>query len=330
MPRILELLSMAKGGDRRALSKLLTIIEDDSLEASKINKDVSFIDRKAYVIGVTGIPGAGKSSLISHLIIQFRMRDNRVSVLAIDPSSAITKGSLLGDRIRMGGFENDEDVFIRSVATRGHTGGLARSTKNAIGLLDASGFQIIIVETVGAGQLDIDIHKVADVVLVVHIPGAGDIIQNSKAGIIEIGDIFVVNKADLNGADLAVSELNVWIRLNENVEDSILNSWIPPVLKTNCVTGEGVDDLVNSIIKYLEYSKCNNMFYERREEQDLMEVFDILKIIMFDKIIDPVINKNKHIIIDGMRKKVFTPKSAAEYLFELICDNRRDANTNKF
>ena len=323
MSRIFKYLSMAKGGDRRALSKLLTIIEDNSLEANKINNYVSIIDRKAYVIGVTGIPGAGKSSLISHLIKHFRYQDNRVSVLAIDPSSAITKGSLMGDRLRMGGFENDEDVFIRSVATRGHTGGLARSTKDAIRLLDASGFNIIIVETVGAGQLDIDIHKVSDVVLVVHIPGAGDIIQNSKAGIIEIGDIFVVNKADLNGADIAVNELNVWMRLNDNIEDSSLISWIPPVIKTNSVTGDGVEDLVKYILNYFEYSKSNNMFYERRDNEDFVEVYDILNIIMFDKLIDPVIQKNKHIIIDGMRKKIFTPKSAADLLFELICENKK-------
>jgi len=320
---------MAKGGDRRALGKLLTIIENEPSKAVEILSKVYRLDREANVVGVSGIPGAGKSSLISQLILQFRKMKKRVGVLAIDPSSTFTKGAIMGDRIRMGSFENDPEVFVRSVATRGQTGGVARSTRDAIRLMDAVGYQVIIVETVGAGQLDIDIQKIADVALVVLIPGAGDIIQASKAGLIEIGDIVVVNKADLIEANLAVQELRTWISFNVNGKVNSANSWKPPVLKTNSMTGDGVKDIITSILRYLEHAKKTGSFHKRREEQEYWEVLDRLNMVLWDKVIEPVTQEYKKVIKDGLWKKNLSPYSAANYLFELIQKEIGDAKTTK-
>jgi LAO/AO transport system kinase len=225
-------------GDRRAVAKGITLLENDAPGSARLLKLLK-PPRKAFVVGVTGPPGTGKSSLVDRLIGAYRQKGLKVAVVAIDPTSPITGGALLGDRIRMAAHEGDSGVFIRSMATRGWTGGLSRAASQAIQLLDAAGFNVILLETAGIGQSDIEVVAVAHAVLVVLMPGLGDEVQASKAGLMEIGDVYVVNKSDLDGADGAVISLLAIARG--------MKSRAPAVVKVSALTGDGMDKLVNAV-----------------------------------------------------------------------------------
>ncbi len=237
----MEVPSLAKAisrGDRRALSKGITIVENDRREASKLLECLN-PRGKVFVLGVTGPPGTGKSSLVDRLIGAYREKGLKVGVIAVDPTSPITGGALLGDRVRMAEHSGDKNVFIRSMASRGWSGGLSRATSQVIQLMDAAGFDLVLLETVGIGQSDIEVVRVSHAVLVVLMPGLGDDVQVSKAGLMEIGDVYVVNKSDLEGADLMVVSLLGLVRG--------LKSRSPAVVKVSALTGEGLDKLENSI-----------------------------------------------------------------------------------
>ncbi len=230
-------------GDPRAMARAISLIEDEDGAGADLLRDIFGRTGHAYLIGVTGPPGAGKSTLVDRLTSEFRRRPATVGVLAVDPSSPFTGGALLGDRIRMQAQAGDEGVFIRSMATRGNLGGLARATADAALVLDAAGKEFVLIETVGVGQDEIEIVRTADVSIVTLVPGAGDEVQALKAGIMEIADIFVVNKADREGADRLVSAIEAQLSLKTYDADE----WRPPIVKTIASSGHGVHELVDVI-----------------------------------------------------------------------------------
>lgn len=232
-------------GEAAAVARAISKIEDGSAGAAALMKDIYQRSRGALVIGITGSPGAGKSSLVDKLAMLFRQRGERVGIVAVDPSSPFSGGAILGDRIRMQTLGLDEGVFIRSMATRGNLGGLARATVDAVAILDAAGYSKIIVETVGVGQDEVEIVKAADVSVVVLVPGMGDDIQAIKAGIMEIGDIFVINKADRDGVYSTEKELEALLSLASRDD-----GWDPPIVKTVATENKGVEDLATAIDRF--------------------------------------------------------------------------------
>ena len=238
---VADLIAGAQAGEQRDIARLISRIEDGSADAREAMQALAGFVGRAQVIGITGAPGVGKSTTTSALVSAFRARGNRVAVLAVDPSSPFSGGALLGDRIRMQQHATDEGVFIRSMASRGHLGGLAATTPQVIRVLDAAGFDAVLIETVGVGQSEVEVAATADTSVVLIAPGMGDSIQAAKAGILEIGDIFVVNKADREGAETTVRELRHMISLGQH------EGWRPPVLKTVASLGDGIDSLLAAI-----------------------------------------------------------------------------------
>jgi LAO/AO transport system kinase len=233
-------------GDRRAMARAITLVESEGAAAAAIVKGVYHRSGRAYLIGVTGSPGVGKSTLVDRVTAAYRAGERTVGVLAVDPTSPFTGGAILGDRVRMQRHAGDAGVFVRSMATRGQLGGLARATGDAAVILDAAGFDVVIIETVGVGQAEVEVARAADMSIVVTMPGAGDGVQALKAGVMEIGDLFVVNKADRSGADRAVAEIETMLGLNDYGPDD----WRPPVLSTRATDGSGVDALLDTVARF--------------------------------------------------------------------------------
>jgi LAO/AO transport system kinase len=240
-----EAVDRVLSGDVRALARAISVVEENAPGSAALLRGIFPHTGRATVIGVTGSPGAGKSSLVDRLVASFREQGKRVGVVAVDPSSAYSGGAILGDRVRMQGHAEDAGVFIRSMASRGHMGGLSRSASDAVDLLDAAGYDPVIIETVGVGQDEIEIARAADVVTVVLVPGMGDDIQAIKAGILEIADIFVINKADRPGTDKVGAELEAMMALAPAVAPR------PPVFRTVATSGEGVAALRDGLIAYV-------------------------------------------------------------------------------
>lgn len=243
-----ELIQKMVSGDKRALGKIITLMEEDSSSSAYIVSKIYPLTGKAYIVGITGPPGSGKSSIVDKLVSCYRNENLKVGVIAIDPTSPFTGGAILGDRIRMRSHYTDKDVFIRSMATRGTLGGLSRATSDSVKALDAFGNDVIIIETVGAGQVEVDIVKVADTVVVVSVPDMGDTIQKLKAGIMEIGDIFAVNKADIDGAEKCILEIKMMLELSETK-----NGWVPPIVKTFGDRDNGANELYEAIKNHHKY-----------------------------------------------------------------------------
>lgn len=258
-------------GNRLALSKAITAIENEYEEATDIMRQLYPHTGHAYVLGITGPPGAGKSTMTEKVAKAYRDQGKTVGIIAVDPTSPFTGGAILGDRIRMNSLTLDEGVFIRSMGTRGSLGGLSHKTADAVKALDAFGKDIIIVETVGVGQSEVDIVKAADTTVVVLIPGMGDDIQAIKAGILEIGDLFTVNKSDLDGADKLVKEINMMLDL-----DSLMTDWRPPISKVVASRGEGIDLLLADVAKHRSYIEGNGELNRRRTQRAKDELLDIL------------------------------------------------------
>lgn len=243
-----ELIQKMVSGDKRALGKIITLMEEDPSSSAYIVSKIYPLTGKAYIVGITGPPGSGKSSIVDKLVSCYRNENLKVGIIAIDPTSPFTGGAILGDRIRMRGHYTDKNVFIRSMATRGTLGGLSRATSDSVKALDAFGNDVIIIETVGAGQVEVDIVKVADTVVVVSVPDMGDTIQKLKAGIMEIGDIFAVNKADIDGAEKCILEIKMMLELSETK-----NGWVPPIVKTFGDRDNGANELYEAIKNHHKY-----------------------------------------------------------------------------
>ena len=253
-------------GDRRAVARAISLVEDGSADLPPLSEAIYPRTGRAHTVGLTGAPGVGKSSLAGQLVAGARARGRTVAVLAIDPTSPFTGGALLGDRLRMQAHATDPGVFIRSMATRGHLGGMALAAPEAIRILDASGKDLIIVETVGVGQAEVEVATAADTTLVVVQPGWGDAVQASKAGILEIADLFVVNKADRDGADDAVRDLRNMLRMGPRGE------WEPPIVRTSTVTGDGAEELWEAIERHHEYGTRSGELERRRRLRVVAEV----------------------------------------------------------
>ncbi|GAA2507063.1 methylmalonyl Co-A mutase-associated GTPase MeaB [Streptomyces gobitricini] len=263
------LVAQAREGRPRAVARLISLVEGASPQLREVMAALAPLAGGAYVVGLTGSPGVGKSTSTSALVSAYRRAGKRVGVLAVDPSSPFSGGALLGDRVRMSEHASDPGVYIRSMATRGHLGGLAWAAPQAIRVLDAAGCDVVLVETVGVGQSEVEIASQADTSVVLLAPGMGDGIQAAKAGILEIGDVYVVNKADRAGADATARELNHMLGLGESRGPG---DWRPPIVKTVAARGEGVDEVVEALEKHRAWMEERGVLAERRRARAAHEV----------------------------------------------------------
>ncbi len=340
-----EIIEGIEKGNRRALARAITYVENEYPEGKEIMKRIFHRTGKAHVIGITGFPGVGKSTTVSKLVQKFREEGKKVGIVAVDPGSPFTGGALLGDRLRMEGLDVnknlwlDPGVFFRSMSSRGKAGGIAAKTGDVVRLLDAFGFDVIFVETVGAGQSEVDIVEVADTSIVVLMPEMGDEIQINKAGILEIGDIYVVNKADLGGADKTARWLKSMIMMDQeavevlskttHADEAAIQSgeifermkkskdWVPPIIITVADRGEGIDELVKAIEKHFEYLLKSGKLMERRVRRLSRELFDLI----MDEI-KMILGKNELIDFRGYVEKVvkgeIDPHTASEEIVQKL------------
>jgi LAO/AO transport system kinase len=254
------LITAARSGDPRSLARLVSLVEDESAELRRVMKVIAPLTGHAHIVGLTGSPGVGKSTVTGALVRVYRDAGLRVGVLAVDPSSPFSGGALLGDRVRMQDHATDDQVFIRSMASRGHLGGLSWATPQAVRILAAAGFDLVLIETVGVGQAEVEIASLADTALVVVAPGLGDSIQAAKAGILEIADIFAVNKSDRPGSQEVVRDLRSMLAMASYGA----NDWKPPIVSTSAATGDGIADLAAAIDKHRDWLAASGQLDERR------------------------------------------------------------------
>jgi len=323
----MELVSKVLAGDTIAAAKLISGIEDEVPSALEAMSNLYPCTGKAYVIGVTGSPGAGKSTLTNNLISLFRKKRMTVGVIAIDPTSAFTGGAILGDRVRMQKHSADKDVFIRSLATRGWVGGLAKATIGAIHVMDAMGKEIILVETVGSGQIEIDITKAADTTLIVLTPVFGDAIQMMKAGILEAADIFVINKADKGGADILKADLEAMLAMKAQLP----NEWPPSIVLTEAIYDKGTGELAEAILRHREFLTTTGELEKRQKERVKLELMETIESFLKDFIHE--IDKGNYLarLVDDLVQGKTNPYSATlEITNRLAKDLRQLQSGDKF
>jgi len=301
-------------GDARSIARLITFAENSSPEAIGAMKDIHPHAGSAHVIGITGVMGSGKSTLICELTREYRQQGLEVGIIAIDPTSPFSGGALLGDRVRMMELATDDGVFIRSMGTRGMLGGLTSAVYDVVEILDASGKDVVIVETVGVGQAEVDVIKIADTTLVVLVPGLGDSIQTIKAGIMEIADIYVVNKADRADIDQTIAEIESLIDIA-----CINKDRKTPVLTTVAKENKGVVELIDEINKHKEYLKKSKMFEAQRRKRYEAELVEIIRKRLMNLIFDESKFKSKiESLIDRISKKELDPYTAADEILGKI------------
>ena len=330
-----SLVDRVLSGDRRAIARLITLVENNSIEAREVVKVLFPHTGQAHIVGVTGASGTGKSTLVNELAKAYRQRDPapRVGIIAVDPTSPFSGGALLGDRIRMRDLAGDPGIFIRSMATRGSLGGLARATSDAVKVLDAAGYDIILVETVGAGQSEVDIAKAAHTTVVVEAPGLGDDVQAIKAGILEIAEVFAVNKADREGVEHTAMALEMMLDLNhasrstlhhgklmtvEGPAEPVSNvpAWRPPICKTIATRGEGISALLEAIEAHRTHLEETHTLslHERARVED--ELHDILGHLLMQHLLNRVPPDELAHLVDRITARELDPYTAAEMLLQ--------------
>jgi GTPase len=299
------------GGDVRALARAITLVEDGRPEARDVLAGVFPRGGRALIVGVTGPPGAGKSTLVDRLTARLRAQKKTVGVIAVDPTSPFSGGAILGDRIRMQAHATDPGVFIRSMATRGHLGGLALATGHAVALLSASGKDVVLVETVGVGQDEVEIAGAADVTVVVLVPGLGDEVQALKAGIMEIADVFAVNKADRDGADRLVAEIRAMLTLGAH------ESRVPAIVKTVATADNGIDDLLSAVEQFRADAESAGLLERRRRALLARQLEDVLQDRLMRRLRARVLTPEETArIVERMAAREVDPFSAADLVLE--------------
>lgn len=307
-----SLIRRITSGDPRAVARAISKVEDSPDDASELMKQIFPHSGKGLVIGITGAPGAGKSSLVDKLALHYRSREERVGIVAVDPSSPFSGGAILGDRIRMQALGLDKGVFIRSMATRGNLGGLARATVDAVSILAAAGYEKVVVETVGVGQDEVEVVKAADVCVVVLVPGMGDDIQAIKAGIMEIADIFVINKADREGVYSTEKELEALLSLAHRDD-----GWQPPIVKTIATENKGIEDLAAAIESYKDFHFRSDLGNERRRAVARWRILELLREKLVARTLDSdSASERLDLLVDEVARRQRDPYSAVEELIK--------------
>ena len=307
----MDLLQNLDWNSKRNIGRLITLVENKGDDYEKVVSKIYSSTGSAYVIGITGPPGAGKSTITDKLTKNLIEKGFKVGIIAVDPTSPFTGGSILGDRIRMNEIATEKNVFIRSMGTRGHLGGLSEATKAAISVLDFAGADFIFVETVGVGQSEVEIVKNSDTVLMVMVPGLGDDIQAMKAGIMEIGDVFAINKADKDGALRTKTEIEMMLSYNEN-------EWNPPVSLVTAVKGEGIDTVIENITSHREYLKGSSVYEEKKKSVIEENLLEILREKITKKLLDSV-------NLDEYTERVYTREMDPYKACEIIMNNLKEA-----
>ena len=298
-------------GRYRALAQAISLVERDDSSSNRLLAEIYPSTGKARIVGITGSPGAGKSTLVAAMARFYRKQGKRVGIICVDPTSPFTGGAILGDRIRMQDLYTDRGVFIRSMATRGFLGGLARATNDVVDILDAAGFDLVLVETVGVGQDEVEVMRTVQTNVVVLVPGMGDDIQAIKAGIMEIGDIFVVNKADRPGADRTVTEITMMMSLVEEHGD-----WVPPIVKTVASASTGIQDLDQATETHLDYLHRSGELHRRNKERVRIRIETRLKEAFIQRLIGGTLSREAYeqMLEDVLQKKSNPPDAADEIL----------------
>jgi LAO/AO transport system kinase len=323
-------------GNRRAIARLISQLENNHPAALDILVELYPHTGQAYLVGVTGAPGTGKSTLVNEMVKLYRSQDQSVAVLSIDPTSPFTGGAILGDRIRLKDLAGDSGIFIRSMATRGSLGGLARAAADSIKVFDAAGFEIIIIETVGVGQAEVEIARLAHSVIVVDVPGLGDDVQAIKAGLLEIADIFVVNKADRDGVDRTVAALKMMLDLNRDgpakpiLHHGVLlevssppqapaaeTHWQPPICKTIATTGVGVDTVIEALAQHRTYQQSSGLLAQREQTRLMFEIEQILKERLLAGLMSKLSQTQFNAILTQVTERQLDPYTAVETLLRL-------------
>ncbi|WP_304131130.1 methylmalonyl Co-A mutase-associated GTPase MeaB [Ignavibacterium album] len=305
-----SLIEKLLSGDRRAVARAISLIESDNSLTSEYLKKLYNKVGSAYRIGITGPPGAGKSTITNQLTKLYRKQNKKVGIIAVDPTSPFTGGALLGDRVRMTDVGMDQGVFIRSMATRGSLGGLSKKAIDAADILDASGFDIVILETVGVGQSELDIAQAADTTIVVLVPESGDSVQAMKAGLMEIADLFVLNKCDRPGSQQAYTALQTILMIKEHDE----NTWLPKIIKTVASENKGIDEIADEIEKHKSFLIEKNIFQNKRQNQARIRIKEIVE----NKLKEKLWSEDRENLLNSSLKKVVLGNPSPYHIAEEI------------